>query len=35
MEERAQQHHQKRQDTEDMGGVLGDEEKCGNGEERE
>jgi hypothetical protein len=35
MEERAQQYYQKRQDTEDMGGVLGDEEKRCNGEEGE
>jgi hypothetical protein len=33
VEQWAQQHQQKRQHTEDVSRVFGDEEKCGNGQE--
>jgi hypothetical protein len=35
VEERTQQHQQKRENAEDVGPVLGDQEECGNSQEGE
>jgi hypothetical protein len=35
VQQRTQEHQQKRQDAEDMSGVLGDEEERRNGQKRE